>query len=152
MTQNHFSDHYAKYGKTERAISYRKAYRETPKGKYVDQRQSASYRGIPWEFTFETWWKMWEPHWDKRGPGGKRLMMCRNGDEGPYSPENCRIDSGGNNTREYYRSKFTGVSWARREKKWRAYINVNGDRTELGWFSDRFDAICARKSAENSLS
>ena len=56
-------------------------------------KKNASLRSIPWEFTFETWWEMWEKSgkWNERGRGG--YMMCRYGDTGPYSPTNVRIDT-----------------------------------------------------------
>ena len=41
-----------------------------------------------------------------------------------------------------------GISWAKREKKWEAYIHVNGVKKALGYFSDKNEAIAARKAAE----
>lgn len=46
-------------------------------------------------------------------------------------------------------SGVNGVSWYKRDKKWFAYIKVNGKQLDLGRHKDRFEAICARKSAEN---
>lgn len=45
-------------------------------------------------------------------------------------------------------SGVTGVSWDKRNKRWYSYIKVNQVMMNLGRFSDKFDAICARKSAE----
>lgn len=41
-----------------------------------------------------------------------------------------------------------GISWKRDRDKWHAYININGKRVNLGYFSDKQDAIKARKEAE----
>lgn len=46
-------------------------------------------------------------------------------------------------------SGVTGVSWDKDTNKWRSQITINGKATYLGIFSDKLDAICARKSAEN---
>ena len=49
----------------------------------------------------------------------------------------------GNNT-----SGCTGVYWHKSNNRWQPSISVNGKSIYLGRFIDRFDAICARKSAE----
>jgi hypothetical protein len=46
-------------------------------------------------------------------------------------------------------SGITGVGWTTRNKKWQSYIRVNGKHIYLGYFADKFEAICARKSANN---
>jgi hypothetical protein len=46
-------------------------------------------------------------------------------------------------------SGVTGVVWTKRSQKWRAQIRVNTKQICLGLHADKFDAICARKSAEN---
>lgn len=45
-------------------------------------------------------------------------------------------------------SGVTGVVWARAEKKWHAQIKVSGKCISLGNYSDKLDAIAARKQAE----
>lgn len=45
-------------------------------------------------------------------------------------------------------SGHTGVSWNKRENKWRSYIKINGYQKHLGYFIDKDDAIKARKDAE----
>lgn len=57
------------------------------------QRNKAKHRGIPWEFTFDTWWAMWKPYWEFRGNRRGLLVMARRGDYGAYSPSNCVIVS-----------------------------------------------------------
>lgn len=45
-------------------------------------------------------------------------------------------------------SGVSGVSWRVQKGKWRAYITSNNKQINLGHFSDFFEAVCARKSAE----
>ena len=45
-------------------------------------------------------------------------------------------------------SGVTGLSLSKREGKWKAYINSNNKIIGLGTYSDFFEAVCARKSAE----
>lgn len=45
-------------------------------------------------------------------------------------------------------SGVTGVCWHKAANKWTAYVHTKEKRKSLGYFSDKFDAICARKSAE----
>lgn len=47
-------------------------------------------------------------------------------------------------------SGHKGVSWNKREQKWRAYI-YNGTEKHLGYFDNLDDAIKARKEAEKRL-
>lgn len=42
-----------------------------------------------------------------------------------------------------------GVCWVKQEEAWRSRINVNNVSSYLGYFTDFFEACCARKSAEN---
>ena len=45
-------------------------------------------------------------------------------------------------------SGITGVSWMSKTSRWRAKISSNKAVVFLGDFEDKFEAICARKSAE----
>lgn len=47
-------------------------------------------------------------------------------------------------------SGVTGVSWCKYAEEWRAYINSDGKRIELGYFKSLNDAIIARLQAENT--
>lgn len=47
------------------------------------------------------------------------------------------------------KSGSIGVCWDVRYQKWRAYINVNKKRIELGYFDQLNDAVLARRNAEN---
>jgi len=55
---------------------------------------------------------------------------------------NRRISS--NNT-----SGCIGVFFDKKNGKWKIQINANGKQIHLGYHEDFFDAVCARKSAEN---
>ena|SRR5215831_4363505 len=64
-----------------------------PYYRYKHQLGMAKKRGIPWHFTYESWWDWWEaklgPLWyHKRGRRKGQYVMARKGDAGPYSPEN----------------------------------------------------------------
>jgi len=45
-------------------------------------------------------------------------------------------------------SGIAGVGWSKQSSKWYARIMVGGKGIHLGVFADKFEAICARKSAE----
>jgi hypothetical protein len=44
-------------------------------------------------------------------------------------------------------SKVRGVHWYKRRSKWQVYINVNGRRSFIGYFSDKSDAVAAYSAA-----
>ena len=46
-------------------------------------------------------------------------------------------------------SGVNGVGWDSSRKKWISCIKINSKAIHLGRFSNFFDAVCARKSAEN---
>ena len=46
-------------------------------------------------------------------------------------------------------SGVCGVHWYEGRDKWQSYIAASGKRVHLGYFTDKFEAICARKSADN---
>lgn len=45
-------------------------------------------------------------------------------------------------------SGITGVYWEKRRKKWQANIMISGKLKHLIYSDDKFEVICARKSAE----
>ncbi len=45
-------------------------------------------------------------------------------------------------------SGVTGVFWHKVANKWKAQIKIDGKHNPLGLHRDKFEAICARKSAE----
>lgn len=83
-----------------RLVAKSSARSKSPIGRYDQQRAHAKRRGIPWEFTFDSWWKIWQDSgkWNERLE--RKYVMCRTGDIGPYSPSNVRIDTHKNNILE----------------------------------------------------
>lgn len=61
--------------------------------------------------------------------------------------DNCRNTS----VPSHNSSGIMGVSWHKRQKKWRAHIKFDGEYRHLGSFSDISDAISCRKEAERRL-
>lgn len=61
--------------------------------------------------------------------------------------ENCR------NTGLHKRNKsgMSGIHWCNRDRHWIVRISDNGRSICIGYFKDKFEAFCARKSAENDL-
>ena len=45
-------------------------------------------------------------------------------------------------------SGVKGVSWTGREKRWRAYIKIDGRQIDLGYYKSFDEAVVARKAAE----
>lgn len=60
------------------------------KKQYDNQRRSAKYRGIEWNFTYDTWITWWGDDIQKRGISKDQLVMARNNDTGPYHPDNVK--------------------------------------------------------------
>ena len=48
-------------------------------------------------------------------------------------------------------SKYTGVSWDKKGKKWRSYILINGRKKHLGFFTDEKEAAQAYQNELNKL-
>ena len=61
--------------------------------KYLSHKSGAASRGIPFLFTFEQWWEIWQHsgHWHERGHGKDKYCMARPGDIGPYAVGNVKI-------------------------------------------------------------
>lgn len=62
----------------------------------------AKERGIPFRMSFEDWWEMWEPHYEKRGTRQGQMCMCRHLDQGAYEVGNVRIDLNKSNHQERF--------------------------------------------------
>jgi hypothetical protein len=65
-----------------------KMYKHPYYSAFNDQRQHAKRRGIDWHFDFNTWLEWWGEDITKRGRNKGNLCMARNGDIGPYHPNN----------------------------------------------------------------
>ena len=85
---------------------------------------------------------------------GKMEVDHINHDRADNRIENLRLtDCRGNRLNHTKRSDNTsgivGVCWSKRDCKWQVQISNFGKRMLLGYFKDKFEAICCRKSAEN---
>lgn len=69
-------------------------------GKYHNARYCAKERGIEWLFTYDTWVEWWGDDITRRGPRRGQLVMARNGDLGPYHPDNVRKATSSENCSE----------------------------------------------------
>lgn len=65
------------------------------KSKYYEHRQNARRRNIEFALTYNEWIDIWmqSGHWEKRGRGAGKYVMCRYGDTGPYAVGNVYIDT-----------------------------------------------------------
>lgn len=72
------------------------------KKRYTQQRFNAKKRGIEWQFTLDSWLKVWieSGKWDLRGKSKNSYVMSRIGDVGPYSPDNVVIKTNSENSTE----------------------------------------------------
>lgn len=104
----------------ERILSLRKEreskWIRTPKGIFSVQKRKAKQRNIEWKLSFDEWWDLWQRSgkWNGRGVSG--YVMCRNGDTGPYSIDNVRIDSFSSNSLENYQIIGVGSDGRFRKK------------------------------------
>lgn len=90
----------AAYQTGEAYSAYQATYKKSPEGCYKDQKASAKRRGISFLLTFEQWWALWAPHWDKRGKRLHQYCMARKGDVGPYAIGNVEIKTNAENSAE----------------------------------------------------
>ena len=74
---------------------------------YNTQRCSAKFRGIEWQFTYETWIAWWGNDIERRGRRPDQLVMARLGDTGPYHPDNVKKITGAENSSETRKGKVT---------------------------------------------
>ncbi len=86
------------------------------KDAYLTQRQNAKRRGIPWHFNYVSWWRKWceSGKWKLRGKECNQYVMSRPRDKGPYSYENTKICTFGENSSEKvftkeYRAKMSAA-------------------------------------------
>ena len=89
------------------------------RGHYHNARSCAKERGIDWQFTYDTWIEWWGDDIVNRGPHKGQLVMARNGDIGPYHPDNVHKKTAAENCREGQLGKpksaeHTAKIWATR--------------------------------------
>lgn len=72
----------------------------------------------------------------------ENLRLCKNNQK-----DNMQNRGLGSNNK----SGHTGVCWSQREKRWKSYIKLNGQKKHLGTFLKKEDAIHKRIEAEKQL-
>lgn len=77
-----------------------------------------------------------------------------NGDTRDNRLSNLRVVTHSDNLKNCKRrtdnkSGVTGVRWDKVRSKWAVQITSQGNKLALGRFDDWFEAVCARKSADN---
>lgn len=90
----------ALYQTTPAYNTYRADYTKSPAGCHKDQKAAAKRRGIQFLLTFDEWWALWAPHWEKRGKRLHQYCMSRHGDAGPYAAGNVTIKTNAENGAE----------------------------------------------------
>lgn len=92
---------------------------KTPKGIYRTHRYNAERREIPFDLSFEDWWKVWQDSgmWDIRGVGRDKACMSRINDEGGYSLGNVEIKLQWENRSEYLQRRWDKRDPFRREDR-----------------------------------
>jgi hypothetical protein len=104
--------------------------RSSPRDRFAQHKARAKRRGIPFSLSFEQWWEMWEPHWEKRGQGAFQMCMCRRHDQGGYEVGNVRIATNRENNHEAQMERKVRHSQKRyRTREVRTAI-VSG---QIGW-------------------
>jgi hypothetical protein len=69
---------------------------------YSQQRNRARERGIEWLFNYETWRAIWGAKFSLRGRLPYQLCMARNGDTGPYAPNNVILTTNRENNHDQH--------------------------------------------------
>ncbi len=90
----------------------------------------------------------------QKGDGCKFVVNHKNFIRTDNRSENLELVSMRENTNQKHlksRSKFTGVIWDSRNKKWRARIHVDGKLKHLGLFVDEIDAHLAYQNELSKL-
>ena len=99
----------------------------SPMRRYKVQQGNAGARGIEWNFTFVSWWKIWleSGKWDKVGTRKGCYVMARYGDmKTPYSPTDVYICTVSQNSKDSFIVHPQSARIAvRQEKKARAAIS-----------------------------
>ena len=74
------------------------------KQQYHNHKARAKRKGIPFELTFEQWYKIWldSGHYHEKGTKHGQYVMSRYQDKGGYTIDNVYIQTVGDNTREAF--------------------------------------------------
>lgn len=84
-------------------------------------------------------------------PKGHIDHINHNHDDNRIKNLRCVDDKENAKNRPLYKNNVSGipgVAWKKREKKWTAYIKVDGKHLHLGTFDEKQDAIRAREDAK----
>jgi hypothetical protein len=109
------------------------AWWKSPRGCFHKHKFNAKHRSVPFLFTFDEWWSVWDASgkWDQRGRGVGQYVMSRFGDIGPYSLGNVEIRLASDNTAERNRNSPTSSEAASAMGR-ASWANVSPeDRTRL---------------------
>ena len=99
-------------------------------------------------------WDAFSAFYDDMGERPSGATIERLDVNGNYEPDNCvwatqQEQSINKRTPRDNTSGVTGVSLVKLTGRWKAYISYKRVFYVIGTFEDWFDAVCARKSAEN---
>lgn len=74
------------------------------KQQYHNHKARAKRKGIPFELTFEQWYKIWldSGHYHEKGTKHGQYVMSRYHDQGGYTIDNVYIQTVGDNTKEAF--------------------------------------------------
>ena len=76
---------------------------------FLMHRQHSKERGIEFLFDFDTWVEWWGEDFANRGDSPEQLVMARDGDEGPYHPDNVYKSTAADNVAEANKSRRSKV-------------------------------------------
>lgn len=122
-------------------------YETSPEQKYTRQRFNALRRGIDWQFTFESWWKVWQDSgkWEQRGNQYGKYCMSRIADKGHYGPDNVEITTLQDNSLESATRRWKGDFW----ETWKPYPRTNAwEYARQGAAVNRWSPEEQRRQAE----
>lgn len=101
-----------------------------------------------WKNSFKSFYE-----WSISNGYSDGLTIDRIENDGNYCPENCRWATyviQNRNRRPSSRSKsgYSGLYWNKKYNKWLVQIGLNGKTIHVGMYSEKHEAISARKEAE----
>ena len=111
--------------------------RTDPRSRYLQHKRGAADRGIEFLLSFEQWWELWEPHWEKRGTRKGQMCMCRRHDTGPYAVGNVRIATNRENHQE--RAMMNKIRRAPKQFRTRREYRTPLTPDQAAWARGRYD-------------